>query len=124
MQSVRAHEVAEGEAEPLCPSSELMDFLGRRHMMHILRMFGTRETLRFHEIAEQLKSSPNTLSTRLNDLVEAEVLSREVFAEIPPRVDYKLTARGKDLLEGVLAFDGFLQKHGSLRPRRARRAPR
>jgi len=29
------------------------------------------------EIAEQLKSSPNTLSTRLNDLVGAEVLSRE-----------------------------------------------
>ena len=120
MQAVRARDGLEEEAEPLCPSSELMDFLGRRHMMHILRMFGTRETLRFHEIAEQLKSSPNTLSTRLNDLVGAEVLSREVFAQIPPRVDYKLTDRGKDLLQGVLAFDGFLEKHGSLRPRRVR----
>ena len=50
----------EDEEGPLCPSSELMDFLGRKHMMHILRMFGTRPTLRFHEMAEQLRSSPNT----------------------------------------------------------------
>lgn len=124
MEAVRVQEQDAAEDGPLCPTSDLMDFLGRRHMMHILRMFGTRETLRFHEIAEQLRSSPNTLSTRLNELVEAEVLAREVFAEVPPRVDYRLTGRGKDLLEGVLAFDDFLRKHGSLRPRRGRRSAR
>lgn len=118
----RTHPQAEGGAdEPLCPTSSLMDFLGRRHMMHILRMFGTRQTLRFHEIAEELRSSPNTLSTRLNELVEVGVLSREVFAEIPPRVDYKLTPRGRDLLEGVMAFDEFLEKHGAPVPKAGRR---
>ena len=110
----RAHlAVASASEEPLCPTASLMDFLGRRHQMHILRMFGTRETLRFHEIAEELHSSPNTLSTRLNELVGAGVLSREVFAQVPPRVDYKLTAKGHDLLQGVMAFDDFLEKHGA-----------
>jgi len=87
-----------------------MEFLGRRHMMHILRMFGTRETLRFHEMASELHSSPNTLSLRLNELVEAGVLSRRVFAEVPPRVDYSLTTQGQALLEGVMAFDTYIAR--------------
>jgi DNA-binding HxlR family transcriptional regulator len=108
----RTATVAQKGDTPLCPTSELMDFLGRRHMMHILRMFGTRETLRFSEILKELHSSPNTLSLRLNELVTAEVLTREVFAEVPPRVDYKLTRRGRSMLEGVMAFDDYLQRFG------------
>jgi DNA-binding HxlR family transcriptional regulator len=97
-----------------------MDFLGRKHMMHILRMFGTRPTLRFHEIAEQLRSSPNTLSLRLSDLVKKGVLSRTVFPEVPPRVDYALTEQGRALLNGVMAFDDYLDRYG--RPKKAARA--
>lgn len=108
----RAHPTADAaREEPLCPTSSLMDFLGRRHMMHILRMFGTRETLRFSEIARELHSSPNTLSLRLSELVEAGILARHVFAEVPPRVDYSLTGRGRHLLEGVMAFDAYLSRY-------------
>ena len=102
---------AQDRDAPLCPTSELMDFLGRRHMLHILRMFGTRETLRFHEIMKELGSSPNTLALRLGELVEGQVLTREVFAEVPPRVDYRLTEKGRALLKGVMAFDLYLQKY-------------
>jgi len=113
VQAARASRTArpQGEDAPLCPTSELMDFLGRKHMMHVLRMFGTRETLRFSEIMKELHSSPNTLSLRLNELVEAEVLTRHVFAEVPPRVDYRLTTQGRALLEGVMAFDTYLRKY-------------
>ncbi|HKZ59839.1 MAG TPA: helix-turn-helix domain-containing protein [Candidatus Thermoplasmatota archaeon] len=100
-----------GAQKPLCPTGELMDFLGRRHMMHILRMFGTRDTLRFNQIARELHSSPNTLSLRLNELAEAGVLARQVFAEVPPRVDYSLTEKGRALLEGVMAFDAYLKRY-------------
>jgi DNA-binding HxlR family transcriptional regulator len=112
VQATRARKAAtKDDAErPLCPTGELMDFLGRKHMMHVLRMFGTRETLRFSEIMKELQSSPNTLSLRLNELVEAEVLTRQVFAEVPPRVDYRLTSQGRALLEGVMAFDTYLQR--------------
>lgn len=97
-----------------------MDFLGRKHMMHILRMFGTRPTLRFHEIAAQLRSSPNTLSLRLAELVKAGVLSRTVFPEVPPRVDYALTDQGRVLLNGVMAFDDYLGQYG--RPKKGAHA--
>lgn len=112
MKAASARKLGAPEAgdHPLCPTSALMDFLGRRHMLHILRMFGTRETLRFSEISKELRSSPNTLSLRLNELVEAEVLTREVFAQVPPRVDYRLTAQGRALLEGVMSFDTYLRR--------------
>jgi len=43
--------------------------------------------------------SSSTLSTRLNELVEAGILSREQYDEIPPRVEYELTEIGEELGE-------------------------
>ena len=113
MQKSQSRPLSKGTdpTKPLCPTAELMDFLGRRHMLHVIRMFGTRETLRFNEILKELKSSPNTLSLRLNELVESGILARQVFAEVPPRVDYSLTKQGRALLEGVMAFDDYLRHH-------------
>lgn len=118
-----------GAGGPLCPSSALMDFLGRRHMLHLLRMFGTRPVLRFGEIRAELRSSPNTLSLRLHDLVQAGIVERRAYPGVPPRVEYALSAKGAALMEGVLSFDRFLDAHGPLgrervKPRRARPAPR
>ena len=57
--------------------------------------------------------SSSTLSTRPDELVEAGLLSRERYAEIPPRVEYDLTADGESLrrlleplLEWAVARDG------------------
>ena len=50
------------------------------------------------------------------ELVEARVLTREVFAEVPPRVDYRLTSQGRSLLEGVMAFDAYLKRFGAPGP--------
>jgi DNA-binding HxlR family transcriptional regulator len=115
VQKARSRPLSKGTdpTKPLCPTAELMDFLGRRHMLHVIRMFGTRETLRFNEILKELKSSPNTLSLRLNELVESDILARQVFAEVPPRVDYSLTKQGRALLEGVMAFDEYLRRHAA-----------
>lgn len=42
--------------------------------------------------------NPRTLSQRLNDLESHGILSRESFAEMPPRTEYRLTAKGEDLI--------------------------
>jgi DNA-binding HxlR family transcriptional regulator len=54
---------------------------------------------RFGELQEALAGiSPRTLSQRL-DLLEAEdILSKKVYAESPPRVEYSLTPKGEDLI--------------------------
>lgn len=66
-------------------------------------MAGTR---RFGELRRSLAGvSPKTLSVRLKELEEAGVLVRAVYAEVPPRVEYTLTEKGREL-EGLIAAMG------------------
>lgn len=60
---------------------------------------------RFTELREALPGiSPHTLTRRLRQLEEAGILSREYHAEVPPRVEYAMTALGRSMrpvLEGM-----------------------
>ena len=82
-----------------CEIGELFHTLGKTYVLEILHLFlqeggGPR---RFVEIQTRLRMSPNTLSGRLKDLVEAGLLSRTAYNEIPPRVDYDATSKTYDL---------------------------
>lgn len=62
-------------------------------LFHLLR--GTR---RFGELRKRLPQiTPQLLSIHLRDLERAGVVSRHVYAEIPPRVEYSLTEFGRSL---------------------------
>lgn len=84
---------------PGCPLGELFGVLGRTHTLRILHLFlGNHEKpLRFVDVQSRLHLSPNTVSERLKGLVEAGLLSRTVFHEIPPRVEYAATHKLVDL---------------------------
>ncbi len=63
-------------------------------MLDILHIFhADPRTHRFVDIQGQLHLSPNTLSERLRDLVDAGLLTRTAYNEIPPRVDYQATEK-------------------------------
>ena len=52
--------------------------------------------VRFNEFRDSLETvPPATLTTRLNDLVDAGLLERRVLDTRPPAVEYRMTARGK-----------------------------
>jgi DNA-binding HxlR family transcriptional regulator len=54
---------------------------------------------RFCELERSLAGiSPRTLSLRLRALEEESIVERHTFAEVPPRVEYALTAKGRALL--------------------------
>ncbi|HEU4658735.1 MAG TPA: helix-turn-helix domain-containing protein [Capillimicrobium sp.] len=54
---------------------------------------------RFCELERSLAGiSPRTLSLRLRALEEEGIVERQTYAEVPPRVEYQLTAKGRDLL--------------------------
>lgn len=42
--------------------------------------------------------SPRTLSQRLDDMEQMKIITKQSFAEVPPRVEYCLTQKGRDLL--------------------------
>lgn len=55
---------------------------------------------RFSSIESNLKGiSPRTLAQRLDFLKEKDIISKQSFNEVPPRVEYTLTDKGKDLIK-------------------------
>ncbi|HJT58055.1 MAG TPA: helix-turn-helix domain-containing protein [Ktedonobacteraceae bacterium] len=63
---------------------------------------------RFGELLEALGNiSPKTLSQRLKMLEEARFVDRHAYIEIPPRVEYSLTEKGKALLGIIEAIRDF-----------------
>ena len=72
-------------------------------------MTGTR---RFGEILEVMGNvSPKTLSNRLKMLEEIKFVQRQAFAEIPPRVEYRLTERGFALANIMEAINQFGERY-------------
>jgi len=63
---------------------------------------------RFSELQRSLAGiSPRTLSIRLRSLEEEGILERREYAEMPPRVVYRLTAKGQDLVPIVEAMRSY-----------------
>jgi len=96
-----------------CQVGDLFRLLGKAHMLDILHVF-TREAegpLRFVDLQHKLGLSPNTLSERLRELVEAGLLTRTAYNEIPPRVDYAITAKARELNEVFETLWAWSQKH-------------
>ncbi|HEY3183491.1 MAG TPA: helix-turn-helix domain-containing protein [Gaiellaceae bacterium] len=83
------------------------DLLERRWTVSIL--WASHEgAVRFNEFLQALGSvSPATLTTRLAELERAGILARSVIDARPPRVEYRLTERGRELRELVDALRRF-----------------
>jgi DNA-binding HxlR family transcriptional regulator len=85
------------EASLNCPYGRLLEILGKPHTLAILYSLQIDSPLRFTKIQKSLGLQPKILTARLQELVDFGLLSRKAYNEIPPRVDYELTTRGKDL---------------------------
>lgn len=80
-----------------CPIEYTLRILGSRWTILIVRelLTGTR---RFNELRRMLVSiSTKTLTERLRELEEEGIITRTIYPEIPPRVEYSLTERGWSL---------------------------
>lgn len=63
---------------------------------------------RFCELERSLGGiSPRTLSLRLRELEENEIVERRTFAEVPPRVEYALTKKGRALIPIIKAMRSY-----------------
>lgn len=66
--------------------------------MTIIWLLQQQSPQRFNEIKRALELNPVTLSQRLGELEEGGVITRRTFNETPPRVEYSLTEKGRELL--------------------------
>jgi len=85
------------------------DLLERRWTISILYV-SHEGAVRFNEFLQALGTiPPATLAQRLSDLEKAGVLEREVIDSRPPRVEYRLTERGKQLRSLVSALSRYAE---------------
>lgn len=81
-----------------CPIARAVAVLGGKWTLLIIRDL-TEGTKRFTELERSLRGiSPKTLSERLRHLERENVVRRETFPEVPARVEYSLTDKGRSLV--------------------------
>ena len=75
-----------------------MEIIGNKWTALILRDLASGAK-RFSELEKSVGDiNPRTLSQRLDDLARHGIISKETFAEVPPRCEYTLTSKGQDLI--------------------------
>ena len=79
--------------------SYTLSLISGKHKMVILYCLMEYEPVRFNELRRYLKNiSDKTLSTNLKELETDQLIIRKEYPQIPPKVEYRLSKRGKSLM--------------------------
>ncbi|MDO4537064.1 MAG: helix-turn-helix domain-containing protein [Coriobacteriales bacterium] len=85
-----------------CPILWAMNVIGQKWKLPILWYIRDKGTIRYNELRRKVVGiTPTMLTKSLVELEESGLVHREQYAEIPPRVEYSLTERGKTLLPAL-----------------------
>jgi DNA-binding HxlR family transcriptional regulator len=85
-------------SDPTCPVCRTADIVCGKWTLLLVRDLAEGRS-RFCELERSLNGiSPRTLSLRLRALEEEGIVERQTYAEVPPRVEYSLTAKGRALI--------------------------
>ncbi|MBE6254183.1 MAG: helix-turn-helix transcriptional regulator [Prevotella sp.] len=90
-----------------CPIRQVISRFGDKWSLLVLFMLNRSETgvLRFNEIRRLMTDcSQKMLSQTLKNLEQSHLVHREVYAEVPPRVEYSLTETGKSLIPPIISL--------------------
>lgn len=95
-----------------CPIARTLAIIGDRWSILILRDLLRNPSLRFQDLEASLAGiGPNTLSGRLKTLEEHGIVARRLYAEHPPRAEYFLTDKGRELGPALKALLVWGQKN-------------
>ncbi|KAA1420205.1 helix-turn-helix transcriptional regulator [Nocardioides humilatus] len=96
-----------------CASRVVLDRIGDRWTVLIVVALADGP-LRFSQLREKIEGiTPKVLTQTLRALERDGVLTRTVFAQVPPRVDYELTELGRDLLAPIDAIRVWAEQHAA-----------
>ena len=105
----------------LCPLEGIINIIAKKWAILIISIIGHHEKIRFNDIMQRLDGiSPKTLADVLKGLKKENLIHRESFSEIPPRVEYSLTEDGKQLCEAVLPLIQWAEKRDTIDKQRCR----
>jgi len=107
--------MADIKAEYLaCPIRQVVSRFGDKWSLLVLFLLNRSDTgvLRFNEIRRFMTDcSQKMLSQTLKNLEQSHLVHREVFPEVPPRVEYSLTETGRSLMPVLTALIAWGKEH-------------
>lgn len=87
-----------------CPVSATLELIGGKYKALILWHLSEKK-LRFSELKKAVKNAtPKMLTQQLRELEMHQLIHREIFPVIPPKVEYSLTETGRSLLPILVAM--------------------
>ena len=91
--------------ETICPACGIIDRFGDKWSLRVLVLLNENGVMRFNEL---LKATPGIsqkmLTTTLRTLESHKLVSRKMYAEIPPKVEYNLTPLGQSLMKPLYSL--------------------
>jgi DNA-binding HxlR family transcriptional regulator len=105
------------DAEALMNETEkLRELITKRGTLEILiPLCCTTDPVRYIKFRRSMKGfSSKTLAIRLKQLERNGILERKAYNEIPPRVEYRLTVKGQELVESVVGLLQWMRKWSRL----------
>ncbi|PRY11348.1 HxlR family transcriptional regulator [Pontibacter ummariensis] len=104
--------LADCAPEELCPVRDIMARFGDKWSVYTILYLGQHGKLRFNELKSMISGiSQRMLTVTLRSLEEDGLVSRAVFPEVPPRVEYELTALGRSLLQQLLQLSDWASQN-------------
>ncbi|WP_368348075.1 winged helix-turn-helix transcriptional regulator, partial [Parabacteroides merdae] len=95
-----------------CPIRDILCRLGDKWSMLVLITLNVNGTMRFSDIQKTISDiSQRMLTVTLRTLEADGLVSRTVYAEVPPRVEYQLTETGKTLIPHIESLVGWALEH-------------
>ncbi len=96
----------------LCPVKDIMASYSDKWTMYTVLLLGQHQKMRFNELRCNINGiSQRMLTVTLRALEEDGIISRTIYPEIPPRVEYQLTELGESLLKQLLQLATWAEEN-------------
>ena len=87
------------EKDIRCPLEYGLSIFGGKWKSRIICVLAKKDILRYSEIRKEMTNITDAvLATSLKELIQDEIIKRKQFDEIPPRVEYSLSSKGKSII--------------------------
>ena len=96
----------------LCPVKDIMASYGDKWTMYTVLLLGQYQKMRFNELRCHINGiSQRMLTVTLRSLEADGIVMRTIYSEIPPRVEYELTALGESLFKQLLQLATWAEEN-------------
>jgi DNA-binding HxlR family transcriptional regulator len=87
------------EKEFMCPIEHGLDIFGGKWKSRIICVLSSKDFMRYNEVRKELGNITDAvLASMLKELLADDIITRMQYNEIPPKVEYSLTDKGKSVL--------------------------